>query len=532
MTNIDLRLNSGFKWFLSGNCRAKGYLFDQKNNFYEKEALAGYFATVKNEQSFISKLTGTSGLFSVIIEMENELFFAVDIVRMFPLFFFREHDDFWIGDDPIYSPEEKSIDPVNKNEFLSTGYVTGDRTLLNCTKQLKAGEAGILQNGILTIKPYTDYLPTDIRKYSSVSAAKKDLRNLLQDVFDKYLQAFQHHHLVLPLSGGFDSRLIACMLKRYGFKNVTCITYGRQGNNDAITSEKVAKKLGYPWIYIKYDDALIKNYIHDITFKAYVNYSAKYASQFFMQEYFAVKHLREHHLIPESAVFIPGHSGDFLAGSHLSGRIADWASPKKIASEILNRNFVLNNVYKKYRRLFFNEIVDFTSQKNAPAFAKVENWDWQERQAKYIVNSCNVYNYFDYRHCFPFWDFALFNFFKNLPFELKFNKKLYDAVVFDIFKEFDVSFDSDKAMNQPPAWKTSIKQSVKSMLPASFLYFLHKNRKDPHYYGPIIQYMVSDMKNSGYKVNENVRYRNAIIAQWYIYKLTRQRENGLLAPII
>ena len=350
MIYIDLRLNSGFKWFVTGSCRAKGYLFDGENNFYENKALADYFATVKNEQSFISKLTGTSGLFSVVIETENELFFAVDIVRMFPLFYFKEHDDFWIGDDPLYSPEEKSIDPVNKNEFLSTGYVTGNKTLLDCTKQLKAGELGILQNGILTIKPYTNYLPTNIRNYSSVSAAKMDLRILLQDVFDKYLQAFQHNHLVLPLSGGFDSRLIACMLKRYGFKYVTCITYGRQGNKEALISEKVAKKLGYHWIYVKYDNALIKNYIHDPTFHSYVEFSAKYTSQFFMQEYFAVKHLKEQHLIPETAVFIPGHSGDFLAGSHLSGRIRDWASSKKIASEILNRNYTLNVVHKKDRK--------------------------------------------------------------------------------------------------------------------------------------------------------------------------------------
>ena len=49
-------------------------------------------------------------------------------------------------------------------------------------------------------------------------------------------------------------------------------------------------------------------------------YVSGLSSMFFMQEYFAVKYLKESHIIPDDSVFIPGFSGDVLAGSHLSMR--------------------------------------------------------------------------------------------------------------------------------------------------------------------------------------------------------------------
>lgn len=529
MTETSLTFQRGFSWHLCQNCYAKGFLFDKDDNFFEGDELARYFSDIHSEEAFVSRLKRVNGLFSVVVQNENRIFFAVDLLRMFPLFYVRSGEmTIWLGDDPEQAPVPKNFQENNKHEFLATGFVTGSGTLSQEIVQVQAGEYGTISKGRLVVRNYENYLAANERLGLNFEQEKETLKNIIFSVFSKYIESFKKYHFVLPLSGGFDSRLIACMLKRYGVTNVTCITYGRPGNKEAVTSEKVAKRLGFEWVYIKYDDALIHNYIHDPAFLDYVHHSSKYVSQFYMQEYFAVKHLKKEKLIPDDAIFIPGHSGDFVAGSHLSGRIRNKAGVNRIVSEIYLRNYLLNRPDTKHRREMKNRLGKYVHATHALSYSAVDNWDWKERQAKFIVNSCSVYNFFGYRHCLPLWDKMLFEYFRDLPFDLKFNKKLYDAVLLKLFREFDVFFDTDAMLKHEPVWKSRIKQRIKASFPERFLRLFWKSGDDPHFYRPITDYMVKDMKNSGYPVKERVRYPNAIISRWYIYKLTCQWESDRL----
>lgn len=529
MTDVNLTFERGFSWHVHQNTHAKGFLFDKDGNFYEGDELARYFSDIHTEEAFLTLLNRSSGLFSVVVQNEEKIFFAVDLLRMFPLFYTGSGPmAFWLGDDPQWAPVPKKFQENNKHEFLATGYVTGPGTLSQELHQLQAGEYGAINKEKLEIHAYDNYLTAKEKFAPDFNKEKEILKSLIFSTFHKYIESFKKHHFVLPLSGGFDSRLIACILKIHGIQNVTCITYGRSGNKEAVTSEKVAKKLGFDWVYIKYDDALIQNYIHDPVFLDYVHYASKYTSQFYMQEYFAVKHLKEEKLIPEDSVFVPGHSGDFVAGSHLSGRIRKKADTSRIVSEIYLRNYRLNRLYNKHRREIQNRLKAYVDNIQALPYSAVENWDWKERQAKFIVNSCSVYNFFGYRHCLPLWDKMLFEYFRDLPFDLKFNKKLYDAAVLELFNEFEVLFDTDLILKHEPAWKSRIKQKIKASLPEKVLRLLWNKGDDPHFYRPITDYMIKEMRNAGYQVNEQVRYPNAIISQWYIYKLTCQWESDRL----
>ena len=99
MINISLIYNYGFSWFKKENIFVKGYLFDKNNSFYEKEELFEYFKGITNIQSFENKIKQANGLFTVIIKNEDSVFFAVDRLRMFPIFYFIENEDIFISDD-------------------------------------------------------------------------------------------------------------------------------------------------------------------------------------------------------------------------------------------------------------------------------------------------------------------------------------------------------------------------------------------------------------------------------------------------
>ena len=55
----------------------------------------------------------------------------------------------------------------------------------------------------------------------------------------------------------------------------------------------------------------------------------------------------------------------------------------------------------------------------------IEYWDFQERQAKFIVNSVRVYEFFGYSWRLPLWDNELIEYFKKIPLSYRMNTNLY-----------------------------------------------------------------------------------------------------------
>jgi asparagine synthase (glutamine-hydrolysing) len=160
---------------------------------------------------------------------------------------------------------------------------------------------------------------------------------------------------VIPLSGGFDSRLIAVLMKKLNYENVICFTYGRKTNEVEI-SQSVASKLGFKWYFVDYDAIDYIGFTKDEQFLTYAfEYSGAY-SMVYLQEYFAVKYLKENNLIPEDSVFLPGHSGDYLGGSY-TNRTAKISHDKEYANHFSKRITIsLKRKIKQKSRLIREKI--------------------------------------------------------------------------------------------------------------------------------------------------------------------------------
>tara|TARA_B100000131_G_C18121041_1_gene612939 strand:- start:875 stop:2422 length:1548 start_codon:yes stop_codon:yes gene_type:complete len=428
---INLSINKAFKWYQKKNIWAKGFLFDSNNTLYKEEKIIDYFLDIKTKESFEKKLKEANGFFCAVIKNESDIFIAVDYTRSQPLFYSETHQ--WIGDDPKSLTTTKHIekDPISILELSATGYVTGSDTTYKDIKQIQAGEYLVFKDSSIKTKSYYQYLHTDFIHYNqknALDALDKSITNAIK----RLITYANERQLVLPLSGGFDSRLIALKLKELGYSNVLCFSYGKKNNWESQISKEIATYLGFKWIFIDYDP-IINSLYQNKEMMNCSNFCHRAVSLINIQDYFAVHQLKEKTLIENNAIFIPGHTADFLAGGHLSNLELHNSSltQAQITKRILNTHYVLFKLTKKQKDIYSQKIMaTLPSQaKSGDTSSQLDHWNWRERQAKFIVNACRVYEFFGYQwHC-PLWDTEIMEYFQKLPLKYRKEKWLYNHYV-------------------------------------------------------------------------------------------------------
>ena len=529
MKRVFLQNNKGFSWVSSEKCFVKGYFFDQSGNYFQGEELLNYFHAVESFTDFEERVSYANGCFAVVLKNENDLFVATDRIRSVPLFYARFKGNWIVSDNPYYITEKtgfKAPDSTAVTEFLAAGYVTGNDTLVEELRQVQAGELIHFKKDDLHAKFYFSYRVND-----ALDEDYKDMKKAGNKVFNNAMQrlvkSLEGKTAVIPLSGGYDSRLIAVMLKKSGFERVICFTYGRKDNTEVSVSKRVAEKLNYPWYFVEYNDDLIKGFIKDAEFRDYYRFASSMTSMFFMQEYFAVRYLKENRLIPQESVFIPGHSGDFLAGSQLNKH--SNLNLDEEESSIVQRIFDVKYCYvkpdkhdtEKIHDRIHKSLKEKYSGENSLSYSIHEDWDFKEKLAKFNFNSITSYSFFGYEYRLPFWDNELIDFFRFLPLHVKINKYLYDDILSnEYFEPYKLNFTRELQPGESDLRKLKLKTRIKKHLPED-VKRLFVNSKDPLYYKEITSYFVEDMEKNGIKIKIHGNSYNSLIIQWYIYQLKK-----------
>lgn len=388
----------------------------------------------KTNDSVLKELAGQNGFYALVWRQGNITYAAVDHVRSIPLFYGLNGQQFYLSDDAEWVREKvgnTEMDPVAQEEFQLAGYVTGQETLYPDVKQLQAGEfLAVNHDGeapALHTERYYRFLHTE-----PGSIDEPRLRRRLEVVAFKALQRLVDHaggrQLVLPLSGGYDSRLIATILKRLGYENVLCFTYGVPGNREARFSQQVAESLGYEWAFVQYSADDWKTAWRTKEAERYRHTAANHASLPHVQDWLAIRELISTGQVTNSSIIVPGHSGDFVAGSHIPEFA--FASTEPSEEELLQalvkdhlsnastHGMNLDSQMLLYQRLRNRIGIPFDGSNVAVANA-YELWDWQERQSKYIVNSVRVYEQFGLEWWLPLWDLDFLRFWQEVPLDLR-----------------------------------------------------------------------------------------------------------------
>lgn len=426
---------------------ARGYVFADSQYLPNSESIAEYLKNclinTRSEERFEvfrKTVAMLNGVFAVAVKMDNCIFAAVDRLRSIPLFYSLSPKSFTLSDEASQvrkKIESREVDDIALKEFLLTGYVTGNDTLYKGVRQIQAGECiAVSHTDVPSIKRiryyrycHSEYFEQPVKEL--YSHAKK----MLTHVFERFAQTVRGHQIVVPLSGGLDSRLIVTMLRLMGIENVICFSYGKKGNWESEISKRVAKKLGYNWEFVLETKEKWQKLHETDQCKRFYSYAHNLSSSVHLQDWPAIRELKRKEKIEPDAIVVPGHSGDFLAGSHLS--------PAFNQMDRVGKNALINIVLKKHYHLW-----DWSKSKewlypvlesrilscidgfplNAPqdVATAFESWDWQERQAKFIINSLRVYEFWGYEWRMPLWDNEMMDFFSHMPLKYRIGKEFYD----------------------------------------------------------------------------------------------------------
>lgn len=526
-TKIYLINNYGFKWYKDENVHVKGYIFDKHDVFRKGKRLTRYFKSVTNEAEFRKKLTEADGIFSVLIENKERIFASVDRTRTFPLFFLERNRNTVFSDD-TYVLREKfrpSLNELSINEFLCTGYVTGRETLLEDIYQLRAGEYLVFEKkeGLVRHENYFNYT-SDETSNKSYEKLEEEFLAILEKTARKLVKTLDGKTAVIPLSSGYDSRLIACLLKRQGYKNVICFTYGKKGSFEVPISKKVADSLGFKWYFVEYTSQLINGYPLKKHFDEYVRYISNHSSIMHLQDYLAVEHFKNNNLIPDDSVFVPGHLGGFVAGNAVN-ELLRRKSLSMAVSGIVRKHYILCDWCEI--GIFKEKIASLLP--DGPTYLKFEDWDLKERKSKFIINSMRTYEFFGYEHRIPIGDLELLNFFKKLPFNYKLNCKFYEDVILRrIFAEYGVDFKKKKKIFKNKHYTISLKAFLKKFRLLKKLHdFFYRHRyMDINEYRLIVMELFrSTHIKWQFPIDfgrKNGLYNNYALAVWYLSKVFRE----------
>ncbi|MCO7251754.1 asparagine synthetase B family protein [Pseudoalteromonas sp. Ps84H-4] len=431
---IKLSNNKGYCWQLSKTLSFKGVIWGCNSEKELKfEDVSKLLSEVDSISDMQKSLDGLDGHFSFILETERKVYLVVDRLRTIPLFYSLGKKILVSDNTYFFKNNGKNYNELITEEFLSTGYVIGKETMLEGVNQVQAGEIVCIDKVSFEIERFDYFLYRYREAFSNeIHELRLKLEKIYDSVFKSLIERLKNKQVVLPLSGGYDSRLVIYMFHKYGYKNLICFTYGDKDNWEVKISKNVAKFYGYDWHFLEYtSNELFQFYQNNV--EDYFQFSVQDSSAGHTQDLLAVKKLKDLNLIESDAVFIPGHSGDFVAGSH----IPSTYEKIDVTSFLFNKHCSLLPVTScdivkskiKAQISFLDKGNKFDSAES------IEYWDWRERQAKYICNSVRVYEYYSYKWLLPLWDKRIMEFWLKVPVELKLNRKLYFSFANEIHGE-------------------------------------------------------------------------------------------------
>ncbi len=461
-------------------------------------------------QKLISQL---NGFFAVGARFDNKTgFVAGDVVRSIPLFYGQQkpHAPIVITNEPEDLRDAwgaVAIDRVVEAEYRLTGYVTGDETLDPRLFQNRAGFLTILHLGGAGELQKTHYETTPFLPLQSTQRDEPTLTAELEEAWDhsitRLIEFAAGRQIVVPLSGGYDSRLIVMSLVEAGYENLQTFTYGREGAPELGVSKTIAETLGVAWAYAPYTLEGWQAWANRPDKNKLFRIGRKSVSSPHIQDGLAIQHLLDTGVIEKDALIVPGHSGDFVAGSHMP---KTYLTEKAATGTVERRTFLAQFWLKHYnlweKHHFSKEMISAIEQRilencgfekpsEYDAIALHDRWDLQERQAKFIVNSIRAYEHHSLDWWLPMYDLSFVDFFRRLPTAHRLNQEFYNRFVTVKFANFakvtrDESAKTDR--DRPMMKLRRMIEAVPGMRPLARAAYDQVKRRQEYRRHPLLWY--------------------------------------------
>ncbi|MCE8015057.1 hypothetical protein HOP62_03085 [Halomonas sp. MCCC 1A17488] len=378
------------------------------------------------------RLGELNGFHALVRDAQDGLVAVVDRVRSIPLFYGIRGDACYLSDDADWVRQqvgEDRVDDEARADFELAGYVTGRDTLFRRVKQLRAGEALVVNTtepGLsLSLERYYRFRHCAESGHDESSCLAR-LEEVLEAACDRLIATADGRQIVVPLSGGYDSRLIATLLARRQYPRMLAYAYGYRDNQEARVSREVAGALGLPWTFVEYSQQAWGRVAESEAYWRYQRWASGWNAIANMQDWLAVKSLTERGEVEPGSLFVPGHCcvTGFVPSSAFEARREDRQMPADALGEALRQRHFTLNASEEGEALFHDRVLPRLAL-DYPLDEALEpdefirqfvQFGWQERQAKFIVNSVRSFEFFGHDWWMPLYDRDFMALWQTVPY--------------------------------------------------------------------------------------------------------------------
>lgn len=398
-------------------------------------------ADAANDAAVARILRGLHGHFAFVTALDDgTVVAAVDRVQSVPLFLGQREGGTLIAARARVLAEAlgvgpAEIDPDAALAFAMGGFTIGAATLYRPIRALMDGEFAICRPGDVAPAPtrYYAYRPWRAEPVAR-DAAARGLRETILGLLETVRDSLGGRPVVVPLSGGLDSRLMVAGLAHLGHRDVTCVSYGQPGNHEAETARRVAERLGLRWIFAPRTLADMRAYFAGEDHRDYQRFADTFQSVPTEQDAATFSGLAR--ALPDGAVVINGQSGDYITGGHVARSLVATlgdAPDERLWAAMVDKHFSLWPDLKTPERLAAIAAqlrADLVARgapvdAGAPAWALYEASEYGNRQVKHVIQGQRVYDRLGFDWRMPLWDDAFVDFWERMPLEHKRGQNLY-----------------------------------------------------------------------------------------------------------
>lgn len=443
MVKIFLENNNVRAWQRFSCGYVKGFAF-WDTELLQAETLCRKVAEAWEENRLDECLYRLNGSFGMVLMREGQCLLVADKLKTYPLLYYKTENGYAVTDSGIMAWEtigDRAFSELSVCEYLSVGHVGENRTLLQGCRVVPAASYVWMEEGQAREKSYD----RPVEKHAMAPIPGQfALSTVLEKMTERMWKIADGRPVAIPLSGGYDSRLVACMCRKYGFPRVICYTYGIKESPEVAVSRKVADQLDLEWHFVEYTSEKWARFIESPDFEGYLHYGGNLKSIAHIQDIVAVRELKEKKLLPEDALIMPGHSGDMLGGSHFSDGLTQHNIAKRIFDKYFNVNFLTAKSRKCVLQALASELENAGEEEESLLEAFFD-WGVRNRQSNLIVNSVRAYEYEGFDWYLPLWDDAFVRYWRSIPCRERKGSSLYNEALFNIcFKPYKVDFRKDK----------------------------------------------------------------------------------------
>ena len=331
------------------------------------------------------------GLWIYADEKPSRAVITTDIARSIPVYYTYVDNKLHVDTRPdqLLQYVSGEFSPSLTDEYRLAGYVSGRNTRHPDIKQLLPGEKLVYDGDDLRIEQWYDLRFSDQHSRKTIHQAQESF----EPAIDALVEYASGRKIIVLLSGGYDSRLILSELVKRGYSDLLALSYGTAGSSEREVARRVAGELGidfYPIDYSKeawYDwwESDHRKHLYDICGSIGCIPHIEFGP--------AIHKLTRSSSIASNAVIVPGHTGDYISGSHTPDQpIRDsFESTQDTVEYLVERHFKYGSSKKPsnniHDRIEDQLSIDSAAKSTTDYCSAVEWWEWKNRQVKLVIQS-------------------------------------------------------------------------------------------------------------------------------------------------